>query len=303
MARVKLFFHPNIDLPYTDIEEKGAFILNERLKERYPLLTKTQQKVADFFFSHESEPAFLSIGELAHQTKTSKATIVRFSRAIGFKGYPALQQELRNLVRQKISPSKILQSLIVHETKDDFYAKIFQMDLQNLSETKETNRKETLDQSIKEILRAKRIGFVGFETSHAIAYLLYFYIGRVRTNCELLEQGWMLVNQLMNYGADDLLIAVSFPRYSRQALETVKYGKRMGSRIVAITDSPVSPIAQVADIVLLAGRRTATYFNSYTSAVTLVNCLVAGVSLKKRGSLKSLKSFDQIQKQWNIFLR
>jgi DNA-binding MurR/RpiR family transcriptional regulator len=72
---------------------------------------------------------------------------------------------------------------------------------------------------------------------------------------------------------------------------------------MAITDSPISPIGQIADIVLLAGGKSGAYFNSFTSAVTVVNCLVAGVSLKSKRSLKALESFDQIDKDWNYFLR
>jgi DNA-binding MurR/RpiR family transcriptional regulator len=107
----------------------------------------------------------------------------------------------------------------------------------------------------------------------------------------------------MYYGAKDLLLAISFPRYSRLTLEILKYGKKMGCKIIVITDNPVSPVGQVADVILLAERKSATYFNSFASAVTLVNCLVAGVSLKSKHSLKTLESFDQIDKGWNHFLR
>lgn len=143
---------------------------------------------------------------------------------------------------------------------------------------------------------------MGLRGSHAIAYLLYYFLGRVRKNCELLEDGSNLTNQLINYGGKDLLVGISFPRYSRQTLEILKYGKKEGCKIMAITDTPISPIGQVADFTLLAQPKSATYFNSFTSAVTLVNCLVSGVSLKSKRSLETLNSFDQIDTEWKYFL-
>ncbi len=278
-------------------------MLTERLQKSYPSLTKQEKKVAEFFLTQDPEAVFLSVAELARQSKTSQSTVVRFSRAIGFQGYPELQRELQNWVKQKISPSKVLQNFISKGPKDDIYTRIFQIDFQNLTETQEANGKEILEKAIKGILRARRIGFTGFRTSSAIAYLLYYFIGRVRKNCEFLDNGGNLTHQLMNYDRKDLLFGISFPRYSRQTVEILKYGKKIGCQIMAITDSPISPIGQIADIVLLAGGKSGAYFNSFTSAVTVVNCLVAGVSLKSKRSLKALKSFDQIDKDWPHFLR
>jgi DNA-binding MurR/RpiR family transcriptional regulator len=277
-------------------------MLTERLQKNYPSLTKQQKKVAEFLLSQEPEAAFLSVAELARRVHTSQASVVRFARAIGFKGYPELQRELRNAIRQKISPAKVLENLMGKNFQEKTYARIFQMDVQNLKETEEINSPETLDRVVKEIIRAPRIGFIGFRTSHAVAYLLYYFLSRVRKHCEFLDTGENLTNQLINFRPGDLLVALSFPRYSRQTIEVLRYGKKIGCKIIALTDTPISPAGQIADIVLLAERKSASYFNSFTSAVTLVNCLAAGVSLKSKRSLDTLKSFDQIDNEWKNFL-
>ncbi|MDI6754487.1 MAG: MurR/RpiR family transcriptional regulator [Thermodesulfobacteriota bacterium] len=277
-------------------------MLTEKLQKSYPSLTKQQKKVAEFFLSHGPEAAFLSVAQLSQQVKTSQASVVRFSRAIGFKGYPELQQELQNWVRQKVSPVKVLQNLMGKQPKENVYARIFQMDMQNLRETEKAISQETLDRVVNEIIRARRIGFIGYRTSRAVAYLLYYHLSRVRKNCEILDTGNNLTTQLINFGPGDLLMAVSFPRYGRQTFEILKYGKKVGCRTIAITDAPISPPSQVADIVLLAERESAAYFNSFTSAVTLVNCLAAGVSLKSKRSLEMLKAFDQIDNDLKSFM-
>jgi len=278
-------------------------MLGERLRKRYPLLTKNQKKVAEFFLAQGEEAAFLSISDLARLVKTSEATILRFARAIGYRGYIELQRDLQNWVKQKISPSKVLQQAIVRGGRNDIYSRIFEMDMRNLSETQNANSKEQIEKAVNEIISARKIGIIGFRSSHAMAYLLFFFIGQVRKNCELLDSNLgSLPSQLINYGVEDLLIGISFPRYASITLDILKYGKKVGCRIMAITDNPVSPIGQIADLVLVAGHKSSTYFNSFSSAVTLINCLVAGLSMRSKVSVKVLKSVDQIVADWKFLL-
>jgi len=239
---------------------------------------------------------------MAGVLKTSKSNIFRFAKSIGYKGYPDLQNELQNKIKQKISLVKVLKNTKEREKGTNIYSTIFEIDGQNLKETKEANSFEKIDRVVQAIIGARRVGFVGFRSSRAIAYLLFFYVGRVRKKCELLDSTLgNLTHQLINYGPKDLLVGVSFPRYGHQTVEILKYGKKIGCQIISITDNPISPAGQISDIVLIAGNRSLTYFNSFTSAVALVNCLVAGVSLKNRQSLKILKTFDEIDQEWDYF--
>jgi DNA-binding MurR/RpiR family transcriptional regulator len=279
-------------------------MLEERLRTCFQHLTKTQKRIGEFLLNHAEEVAFYSILDLAEALNTSPSNIFRLAKAIGYDGYPELQNDLQNKIRQKISPVKALENSREKDKGKDIYSRIFDTDAKNLAFTQQANSRETLDRAVKEIITARRIGFVGFRSSQSIAFLLAFFLGRVRKNCEILDN-WFgnLTNYLVNYGPKDLLVGISFPRYSRQTLEVLKYGKRAGCRLISITDNPVSPVGQISDLVLLAGHKTSTYFNSFSSAVTLVNCLVAGVSLKNKKSLDVLKSFDHIDNEWRYFMR
>ncbi|MCX5911159.1 MAG: MurR/RpiR family transcriptional regulator [Deltaproteobacteria bacterium] len=279
-------------------------MFEERLRVRFQYLTKTQKQIAEFLLNNAEEAAFQSISGLAEALNTSTSNIFRLAKAIGYSGYPELQSDLQKKIRQKISPVKALENSREKDKGKDIYSIIFDMDAKNLASTQELNSKETIDRAVKEIIAARRIGFVGFRSSQSIAFLLSFFLGRVRKNCELLDN-WFgnLTNYLVNYGPKDLMVGISFPRYSRQTLEVLKYGKQAGCKVISLTDNPVSPVGQISDLVLLAGHKTSTYFNSFSSAVTLVNCLVAGVSLKNKKSLEVLKSFDHIDNDWQYFLR
>jgi len=278
-------------------------MLTERLQKKYSSLTRQQKKVADFLLANGPEAAFLPVAQLARQVKTSQATVIRFSRAIGFHGYPELQKEMRVWIKEKISPAEALQKSIADPRKEDIYSRIFRMDDRNLAQTQRANTQETIDRAVAEIIGAKKVGVTGFRSAYSMAFLLSFFLGQVRKNCELLSlSAGILPNQLIHYGSGDLMIGISFPRYGSPTLDILKFGKKAGCKILAITDSPISPIGQVADLVLIAGNKSPTYFNSFSSVVSLINCLVAGVSLKRKHSVEVLKDVNQIVDDWKLLL-
>jgi DNA-binding MurR/RpiR family transcriptional regulator len=278
-------------------------MIEERVRKKYQFLTKAEKKVGDFFLAQSAEAAFLPISAISRRVKTSEATIFRFSRSIGYKGYPELQKELQIRIKQKISPTGVLRQVIAMGNEDNIYSKIFERDGQNIDLTREKNSNEILDRAVKEIIQAGRIGVTGFRSSYGMAYLLSFFLGQVRKNCELLEMNLgPLPNQLIHYGPKDMMIGISFPRYAASTLKILKYGKKVGCKIIALTDNPISPIGQIADIVLVSGHKCLTSFNSFTGMGVLINCLVAGVSLKSKSSVGVLKSVDQIVEDWEFLL-
>ena len=177
------------------------------------------------------------------------------------------------------------------------------MENENLRKTRELNSNETIDRAVREIIAARRVGTAGGRSTHAVAYLLYLLLSQVRKDCDLLEfTPGGLPNQIINYGPGDLIIGLSLPRYSRQTLLTLEYARKNRCRTIAVTDSPISPIARVADLVLLLGNRSSTYFNTQASAVTLVSCLVAGVSYQNKNSLETLKMVNKLTSEWKYHL-
>ena len=279
-------------------------MLEDRLRQKYRFLTKSQKNLADFFLLQGEEAAFSSIKKLADQLHISEATIVRFAKAVGYKGYPNLQQELQVLIREKLAPSKILQTIIHKDPKKNLFQQIYEMDAYNHSVTAKANRDDTLKKVIDEIIAARRIGITAHRSTYAVAFLLAFFLGQLREHCEILTIGdGLLPHSLKNYGPKDLIIGISFPRYTTQTLKILEYGKKAGCRVVAITDRPVSPIGQVADTVLFASHKSVALFNSLVGAVTIVNLLVAGISMKRKSSLKYLKSCEPIVQHLEVFLK
>ena len=144
-------------------------MFEERVQKRYQFLTDNQKKVAEWFLAKGHEAAFLTTAQLARQAKTSEATIVRFARALGFQGYPDLQKELQRDIKNELSPPKALRDSILKEHGQDIYSKVFEIEYQNLKRTRESNSNKIIDQAVKEIIKAKRVGVTGFRSSHSVA--------------------------------------------------------------------------------------------------------------------------------------
>jgi DNA-binding MurR/RpiR family transcriptional regulator len=279
-------------------------MFEERIKKHYKFLPKNQKRLAERFLSFGHEAAFLTLAKLASQLKTSEATLIRFARSLGYGGYPHLQRELQNSIRQKLSPPKALQESLAEKDDRDIFSEIFETEHHNLNKARESNSKPIIEQAIQEIIKARRVGVTGYRSSSSMAHLLYILLSEVRKNCELLEfHMGSLPSQIINYGAKDLLICISLPRYSYQTVVNLKYVKKKKCKTIAITDSPLSPIGQEADLVLLAGNRSLTYFNFLASTVALINCLVAGVSLRAKNSLANLEEVNHIVTEWGFLLR
>jgi len=276
----------------------------ERVKKNYQYLTDRQQGVSERFLALGHEAAFLTVAQLARQLNTSEATVIRLVRKLGYRGYPDLQKDFQEGIKEKLSPPKALRDSILKRKKSQgVYSRVFEIEQENLRKTRDVNSDLAIDQAVKEIIRAKKIGVIGFRSSHSVSYLIYFLLGQIRKNCALLEsREGSLPNQIVNYGRGDLLICFSLPRYSRETLSVLRQAKKKRCRTMAITDRRISPIGRIADIVLLVSNQTSTYFNSLTSAVALVNCLVAGVSLNGKHSIDTLKEVNQLVNEWEYLL-
>ena len=279
-------------------------MLEERVKKKYPSLTNNQKRVAERFLSLGHDAAFLTVDRVARQLKTSGATLVRFARSLGYRGYPDLQQDLRQNLLEKASPPQTLKESIEKKGGRDIYSEIIEIEQQNLRSARQLNKNEIIELAVNEIVKAKKVGVSGFRSSSSTAYLLYILLSDIRGDCQFLEyESGSRASQLIHYGEGDLFICFSLPRYSQQTFANLVLVKKNKCKTIAVTDSALSPFGQKADLVLLVGNQSSTYFNFFASAVVLIECLVAGVSLRHKGSLANLKRVNGVLTEWEALIR
>jgi DNA-binding MurR/RpiR family transcriptional regulator len=277
--------------------------LEDMISENYYKLTKSEKKVAEFILSNPEDSAFLSSTKLGQMVNVSEATVVRFATEVGCSGFPALQEILQNYVKERIRPSEKLKKYKRIKKKTDIYAEIFSSAMQNLQITHENIRPQTFDQIVNKIIEANRIYIAGFRRSFAVAYLLNYNLSSLLRNTVLIDASYgLLFDKTIEMRKGDVCIGISFPRYATQTYQIIKHAKEKGCATIAITDSIISPIAQVADYVLTAKYEIPSFFNSNICALALTECIATGISRKKQKSIKLLAGLEKSLQEWNTWL-
>jgi len=282
---------------------KSGNFLEDIISKNYSNLTKSEKKLAEFILNNPEDCAFMSSTKLGQMVNVSEPTVMRFAVGLGLSGFPALQEILQNSIKERIKPSEKLRKFIQIKGKADIYREIFRATVENLQATQKDTHLEILDEIVNKIITAKRIYILGFRRSFSVAYLLNYNLSSLLRNTVLIDANYgLLFDKIIDLDKNDICIGISFPRYATQTYQIIQYAKGEGCTTIVITDSVISPIAQVADYVLTAKYEIPSFFNSNICALTLIDCIVAGVSRKKKKSIKLLTNFEKSLQKWNTWV-
>ena len=253
--------------------------LFEKIRTKYNQLSPSQKKVANYIIKNINNVVFFTISELASRSEVSVATIVRFSYQLGFNSYSELQKEARKIIKAQLSPVKKIEKNMELEIKNtnfsDFVNKSIDIEIQYLNNLKENLSITDLKNTIKIIKNANNIYVTGFRTSYGSAYLLNMLIKQVLNNSYfIISENECIAEEIQSLQSDDLVIIISFPRYTERAIRIQEYAKRLGVKVIVITDSLLSPLGRMADIVIPCDFQGLTYQNTLVPANAIVNLII-----------------------------
>lgn len=281
-----------------------ALLLHQQFKGKGVLLTQSQRKLLEYILGHEDESVFLKIGDLAQKGNVSQATVVRLAKTLGFKGFPEFQRELQRLFRNKLTTISRLQNTVKKVAGEkDIVTKVLQADINNIAHTLEQTSIFEFRQFVKGIASADRIIIVGLRSAHALAIFLGVALEFLQKNVWVLQPGigdmW---DRLLGLRKGDLVIGISFPRYTKQTVEVLSFARQKGVKTLAITDTLISPLAQFADHVLTARYKMDSFIESFTAPLSLINAVVTALGIQdKKTTLTSLKALEEIWKNQEIY--
>ncbi len=174
-------------------------------------------------------------------------------------------------------------------------------DIDHIRQTLEETDEENFNRAVDSIIGAKHIYILGVRSSAALASFMGYYFQLMRPDVVTLRQGSRseLFEQLMRLGEGNLLIGISFPRYSRQTVQALAYARKKGAGTLAITDSLDSPIAENSGNVLLARSDMVSFVDSLVAPMSLINALIAAVALKNHDEVE--KSFATLEEIWDEY--
>ena len=277
----------------------------ELLVDNRVRLTPSQRRIMQHIVDNYEEAIFLTASQLAHSVGVSEATVVRLAQALGFDGYPGMQSKFREGLQNRLSTVTRLEHTVDHVRQvGDVLVKVLQEDIQNLSQTLRNLPIEVFEQAVTDIEKAKRIFVVGLRGAHAPALTLATYLRFLGKQAQLLMPGHgELWDILQGLEKTDLVIGISLPRYTSVTVEILEHARSQRTRVGAITDSPLSPLARHAHWVLTAKCQLDSFIESFTAVTSLVNALLTAISIQKPGkTLRILREREALWEKKGVYI-
>ena len=270
--------------------------LMKNIQFRFPRLSKGQKLIAEYILKHYDKAAFMTAAKLGVSVGVSESTVVRFATELGFDGYPKLQKALQELIKTKLTSVQRLELSKDYITEENPLKGVLKADIDNIRATLEKINHASFQEVVEEILRAKRIYIIGLRSSTALAEFLGFYLNVILDNVKVVAYGISdIFEQMFNVGENDLVIGIGFPRYAIKTIQTLEFAQKRGAKVVAITDSSISPLAGNADYTLIAQSNMASFVDSLVAPLSVINSLIVAVGIKEKDKISA--TFNSLEKQ------
>ncbi len=274
------------------------------LSAKIPEFSKGHRKIAEFILSHYDKAAFMTASKLGDCVGVSESTVVRFATELGFEGYPELQKALQEEMRTRLTAVQRIEVSVDRFSHDEIFKSVLLHDIDRIRRTLEETTTENFGATVDLIVGASRIYIMGIRSSAALASFLGYYFKLMLPNVTVIETGSRseLYEQLMHMSSEDVLVGISFPRYSRQTVHALTYAKNIGAKTIAITDRTDSPIAQKADRALLAKSDMVSFVDSLVAPLSLINALIVAVSIRNKEVVsKNFEILDRIWEEYEVY--
>ena len=271
--------------------------LIQRLNHSGKKLSKSHRRIAECIVTHYDKAAFMTASRLGEYVGVSESTVVRFAAALGYEGYPHLQKALQELIRHRLTSTQRFE-MTSDMDHSQVLSRVLKADIQNIRATLDELDLRTFENVVESILQARDIYVLGLRASATLAQFLGHYLNFIFPGVHVVTSGVSDVfEQLSRISEGDLLISISFPRYTSRTLDAMNFAKKQGARLISITDGPLSPLHQASDLCLTAKSDMASFVDSLAAPLSLINALI--VALGQRRRHEAAQTFHQLEAIWS----
>lgn len=275
--------------------------LIKEIQERMSGMSKGQRAIGSFIVHNYDKAAFMTAARLGAHVGVSESTVVRFAIAIGYEGYPELQDSLRELIRNKLTAVQRIEITNERMGDGDILERVLSSDIDKIKHTMESVNRNAFNDAVDQLIAARRIYIIGMRSSSVLSNLIYYYFRLIFDHVTLVQttSGSEIFEQMLRISPQDAVFAASFPRYSRRIIHAVDYAHSQGAKIIALTDSALSPIAVHADSLLLAQSDMASFVDSLVAPMSLINALIVAIGKKKQAEIGD--TFARLEAIWDEY--
>ena len=273
--------------------------LIDRLNLTGKKLSKSHRLIADYIAAHYDKAVFMTAAMLGEIVGVSESTVVRFAVALGYEGYPQLQHSLQELVRHRLTA---VQRFEMSSDMDEnaVLSTVLKADMMNIRHTADAIDEKAFADVVNKILSAKIIYILGLRSAAPLAQFFAYYLSFIFEDVRVVAASSTDVFEaIARIRKEDVLIGISFPRYSTRTLEAMRFAHECGAQVIGITDGLMSPLYRQADVCLTARTDMASFVDSLVAPLSLVNALLVALAMKKRDDLS--RHFEKLEGIWDAY--
>lgn len=247
-----------------------------RIKEKYKKMSKGQRRLADYVCNDYDKAVFLTAAKLGEIVGVSESTVVRFATQLGYKGYPGFQKALEELVRNKLNSIQRMEVTYGRISQSEILETVLQSDIDKIKMTLADIDHKAFDLAIDTLLNARRVYVIGIRSCAPLASFLGFYLNLVCDNVSVVDvnSSSEIFEQLIRINEHDVIIGISFPRYSMRTLKALEFASNRKAKVITLTDSVHSPMNLYSSCNLIARSDMASIVDSLVAPLSVVNALV-----------------------------
>lgn len=279
------------------MNQKNVF---QHIAENIPRLSRSHKKIANYIIKNSNIVPFFKVATLAKKAEVSEATVVRFATTLGYSGYPEMQQYMQNSIQEQLTTTdRLKMSSHVYGDKEQAIYDIFNNDIDNIKSTMENLDMESFHRAATILLNANKVYISANRSAASLGIFLQYYLNIILEKSEILGSFESISEQLYSLDQDDVVIGISFARYSSSTINTIAFAKDMGASTIAITDNLLSPLLQHSDITLTASSDMPSFIDSFAAPLSLINSLI--VYLGKEREKEVENRLNEMEKIWSKF--
>lgn len=284
--------------------EKNTNELILRIEEKYGKMSKGQRRLADYVRDNYDKAVFLTAAKLGEIVGVSESTVVRFAIQLGYKGYPGFQKALEELVRNKLNSIQRMEVTYGRISQSEILETVLQSDIEKIKQTLSSIDHKAFNLAIDTILNAKRIYIVGIRSCAPLASFFSFYLNLICENVTTVatNSSSEIFEQLIRICEDDVIIGISFPRYSMRTLKALEFASNRKAKVITLTDSIHSPMNLYSSCNLIARSDMASIVDSLVAPLSVVNALVVALCMKKQNEVvTTLETLEKIWGEYQVY--
>ncbi len=275
------------------------------IEREAPGFSKGQRLIAKYILDNYDKAAFMTAGKLGKTVGVSESTVVRFASELGYDGYPEMRKVLQEVVRNKLTSVQRIEVANEQIDENNIVDSVMNADAERIHVTLERIKRDDFDRAVNMILNAKRIYIIGTRSSVSLASFFGYYMGYMMENVTVVQDtaASEIIEQLFRVGPGDVVVGITFPRYSSRTMAAVRYAKSRGAKTVVITDCEASPLAAYGDVSLYAKSDMVSFIDSLVAPMSLLNALLAEIGFRSKENIsETFRRLEDVWSEYQVFL-